>query len=150
MRVSRVAPRHAVTSRPAHSASRLRRRARIGFTLLEMIVAVAIFVGSVAILSRLVLIGVENAEYARLQAQAALIAENRFNELEAGILTIDDAGTTMDADYPEWEWTLTATAGDLTGLYVVTIEVRNVQRQSAQGYVYRVNRLWFEETEIAQ
>lgn len=123
---------------------------RRGFTLLEMILALAIFVGSVAVLSKLVLIGIENAEYSRWQAQAALIAENRFQELEAGVLTIDQSGDVVqDPDYPGWEWTLSAEPADLTGLYLVTIEVRNVQRNSVQDLVFRLSRLWLEDSELA-
>ena len=135
--------------RVARLASR-RRGARRGFTLLEMILALAIFIGSVAVLSRLVLIGIENAEYSRWQAHAALIAESRFHELEAGILTIDQVGDVVqDPDYPEWEWTMSAQPADLTGLYLVTVEVRNVQRLSAKDFVFRLSRMWLEDSEVS-
>ena len=119
---------------------------RRAFSLLEVLLALAIFVGSAALLSRLVLLGIENAEFARLQAHALLLAESRFAELEAGILTVDDAGTYPVEEAPDWQWTLGVENQDTPGLYLVEIVVENISEGTARGYSLRLVRLYYDDS----
>jgi type II secretion system protein I len=120
-----------------------------GFTLLEVLVALAIFVGSAAMLSRLLLLGIENAEYADWQAIAWSVAESHSAELDAGVLTIDDAGTYVDENFPDWQWTLEADATSIEGLYQVTIVVENISNGASRGFTLHMTRLYFDEAAIS-
>lgn len=133
---------------PRTHTHRRSRRHQPGFTLLEMILALAIFVGSAAALSKLVLIGIENAEYSRWQTEAALITENRFQELDAGILTLDDAGTFTDPEFPQWECTIEVAPADLTGLYLVTVQTRNLEKVSLRDFTFQLSKFYLDESEL--
>ena len=93
-----------------------------GFTLLELTLALGIFVLAAGLLSRLLLIGRENVESAQWRSQAWLIAEARFAELEGGYLTLDDQGTTaMSTEFADWQWSFTAAPAGPTALYRIEI-----------------------------
>jgi prepilin-type N-terminal cleavage/methylation domain-containing protein len=124
---------------------RLRQRARSGFTLLEVLLALGIFVASAAILSRLVLLGLENAEYARWQTRAWTILESSFAQLEAGILTLDDTGTSTVPDMPGWEVSMTTASSGIDYLVVVTFEARYAGAGPAQGLAVRGSKLVFDQ-----
>lgn len=121
---------------------------RRGFTLLEVLVALAIFVGAAAALSRLAVLGVENAEFAQWNVQAWTLIEARFEELEAGILTLDDVGTLPMDEAPNWQCTMSSEGTELTGLYRVTVEVRNVSGMKAEGFAVKAVRYYFDESAI--
>lgn len=125
-----------------------RENTRDGFTLLEVLVALAIFVGSVAALSRLVLLGIENAEYSRWQAEAMMIAECRLAELQSGILTVNSVGTFPAEESPGWQWTMTAASESLAGLYRIQFEVRNISGGPGNGFTLRAHRLYFDEAAV--
>lgn len=116
-----------------------------GFTLLEVLLSLAIFVGSAAALSRLVILGIDNAQYADWQARAMVLAESRWAELEAGILDITDVGTYPAPESADWEWTLNAQGDAIAGLYRVELVVRNVSAGPARGFTLRLKRLWFDD-----
>lgn len=117
---------------------------RGAFTLLELIVALAIFVGAVAALSRLEILAMENAEYARWQAEGWSLVESKMAELEAGLLTRDDAGSYPSEEYPDWEWTLTFDATEVTTLYQLSLTARQVGNGPGAGITVELHRLWFE------
>lgn len=117
-----------------------------GFSLLEVILALAIFVASAAILSRLVLLGIENAEYSREQTEAMMIAEARWAEIEAGILDPTAAGTFASPEFPDWQCTIAANIDQTSVLYLVQIEITKPVPPPAQGHTLRLTRLWFDET----
>ncbi len=101
----------------------LNRSLRHGLTLLEVILALAIFVGSVAVVSKLVEIGVRASQYAQLNTRAVVLAESKMGEIVAGILSLDSAtGDTFTED-PAWQWELATSDGPVDGLKWVSITV---------------------------
>lgn len=123
---------------------------RNGFTLLEVLVALAIFVGAAAALSRLAILGVENAEFSQWNAQAWSLIESRFEELSAGILTLENVGTIPMEEAPGWQCTMFADSTELTGLYRVTIEMRNVSGMKAEGFAVKAVRYYFDESSVQE
>jgi general secretion pathway protein I len=97
--------------------------ARPGITLMEVILGLAIFVGSVAIVSKLVELGVRASQYARLQTRAVLLAESKMGEVVAGIVPLDGAGSDVFAEDPAWQWELSVSDGAVDGLRWVTLTV---------------------------
>ena len=97
--------------------------ARRGLTLLEVILGLAIFVGSLAVISKLVELGVRGAEYAQLQTRAVMLAESKMGELLAGIVTLDSASGDTFPEDPAWQWTLSSSNGPVDGLVWVSITV---------------------------
>ena len=128
--------------------TRRRRRTagRRGFTLLEVLIALSIFVASAAILSRLVLLGLENAEFAERQTRAWLIAESAFANLDAGLMTTADVGVFPDDFDPNWQWSFTADALSQVGLYQVRVEVQH----QGSGFSQVYEKLYFDEDEASE
>ena len=79
---------------------------RSGFTLLEVIVSLSIFVAAFAALSQLFSLGAQAAVDAALQTQAAVRAEAKMAEVVAGIESFEAAEETPFEDDPNWRWSL--------------------------------------------
>ena len=96
---------------------------RQGLTLLEVILGLAIFVGALAVISKLVELGVRASRYAQLQTRAVMLAESKMGELVAGVLPLDSAGGDVFAEDPAWQWQLSVSDGPVDGLRWVSITV---------------------------
>ena len=69
-----------------HRGGAISRRApRAAMTLLEVILALAILAGSLAVLGELTRQGMHNAEAARAESEAQLLCESKLAEIAAGI-----------------------------------------------------------------
>ena len=80
---------------------------RPGFSLLEVILALAILVGILAVLNELVALGVRNARVARAMTQVQLLCESKLAEINAGITAaepVTDATFTAGRGGRESEW----------------------------------------------
>ncbi len=96
---------------------------RKGLTLLEVILALAIFVGSLAVISKLVELGVRASHYAQLETRAVMLAESKMGEIVAGIVPLDSASGDVFAEDPAWQWQLAVSDGPVDGLKWVSISV---------------------------
>jgi prepilin-type N-terminal cleavage/methylation domain-containing protein len=118
-----------------------RQSPRHGFTLLEILVALVIFVGSVAVISRLVSLGLDNADYARLQGEGVLLVESKFAEIDAGM----EEGEGVSGDsFPGWS---TEAADESVGnfLYRITVTARHTT-----GANVAMTRFFFDEEEAEE
>lgn len=102
-------------------------RRRRGFSLLEVVLALAILVGAIAVLGELVRLGLDNAAAARDLTQAQLLCETKLAEITAGIVdpqSIQGAAFSPEID-PEREWVYSVTLSslDLQGLIAATVTV---------------------------
>ncbi len=97
-------------------------RNRRGLTLLEVILALAILTGAVAVLSQLSWSGLENARLAGEVIAAQLMAESLMAELTAGIQPLrpvqDQPIDDLNVDGEQW-----SPAEDDAGRWLATIEV---------------------------
>jgi len=94
-----------------------------GLTLLEVILGLAIFVGSLAVLTRLVELGVRASQFAQLHTRAVIMAESKMGEIMAGLVPLDAAtGGTFEED-PAWQWQSAISDGPVAGLAWVSITV---------------------------
>lgn len=121
---------------------------RKGFTLLEVILALTIFVGSIAVLSRLIIVGVENAEMADWQSQAWLIAESRWAEIESGVRSLSDSGPFPVDEMPGWEWTFQLESMSMPALYRVTLAVRKQEQGPIPGPSIELSRFLFDDSSL--
>lgn len=123
-------------------------RPRRAFTLLEVIVALAIFVGAAAVLSRLVLLGQEAAEFADLHSRALIVAESRWAEVQAGAraLTAID-GEPVD-ELPGWTWSLAVETASVTALSKVTLRVEHPDFGDSHAVV--LVRYWIDRASLTE
>jgi type II secretion system protein I len=98
---------------------------RSGLSLLEVLVALAIFLISLIGIGRLITFAADRARDVEQQALAIQMCESKLAEAAAGALTLGTAqpSTPFDED-PSWEWSMDCDqAANLPGLWNVTIHV---------------------------
>lgn len=96
---------------------------RDGITLLEVLLAMGIFLLAMTAITRLLDIGTDAALEATFQSDAHRLAQSKLAEVEAGVLTPDANTTgTFDAE-PGWSWEVLSTGMSVPNLYTVTVTV---------------------------
>lgn len=98
---------------------------RDGMTLLEVLLALAIFLFSLVAISQLFNTATDQASEIQWRSRAARLAQSKLNEYVSGVRSLSATGSgTFDPEEPDWNWTATSLADDSTnGLYKVTITV---------------------------
>jgi len=101
---------------------------RRGFSLLEVILALAILGGAIAVLGELSRLGMRNAQYARDVTQAQLLCESKLAEITAGLSPLEsEQGTPFEtADETaasDWLYSVDVTPIDEDGLLEVRVTV---------------------------
>ena len=112
------------------SLSPLRPR-RGGFTLLEVILALTILAGALAVLGEVSRLALRNAAAARDLARAQLLAESKLAEIEAGItstdsvdkVAFDTTANSLDPGEPAWLYSINSQSTDEDGVISVRVTV---------------------------
>lgn len=100
------------------------RRRPSGFSLLEAIVAVGIFIGSMALIGQLLDVGLRMVDVDKYETQALLRAESTMEEIVAGIRPINLEGTRepiIDLDDPRWRTHILIEPTEVESLLRVTV-----------------------------
>ena len=82
---------------------------RSGLTLLEIVLALAIFCGSMVALAQLASNGSRAAVHARLKTQATIRCEAVLNEVLAGIHPMQSTSGAQFPDNVKWSWSMVVT-----------------------------------------
>ncbi len=118
-------------------------RRRSGITLLEVVIALAIFLGAVAVISEIVSTGSRAAIRAQLQSEAVLRAETRLHEVVAGVYPLEIVQGVAFEDDPKWQWSLLILDGphpDVLHLEVTAAHVRSSGTVDAEFTLARLMR----------
>src|SRR5205807_5324829 len=91
--------------------------ARPALTLMEVLVSLAIFLMSLAALTRLVTFAGERALEAQYRSQATLHCLSQLAEVEAGSIALGSQGESPVGDDPDYEWSMDAAQGQVAGLW---------------------------------
>ena len=103
----------------------VRSHSRSGVSLLEVLIALAIFLLCFAAIGQLVDVGADNALSSRYQNTGTRLAISKLHEVEIGAIPVSSGGSgDFSADGDEgWQWTVTSTATDIANVYAVTVTV---------------------------
>jgi type II secretion system protein I len=125
-------PPHRTDSLPRHAApaGRSNRARRDGMTLLEVIIALAIFMLSIVAIQRLILIGTDRARDVQLRAEAIRLCQSKMAEIYAGAEQLQSQSDVPFTEDPVWHWSADCNQGNVNNLW--TVEVR-VGRDRADG-----------------
>jgi prepilin-type N-terminal cleavage/methylation domain-containing protein len=100
---------------------RQRQRPRRALSLLEVLIALSIFLVAMTAIGQLIAIGSRAATEARLDADATLRVETALHELLAGVQPLQTTAATPFTDDPDWHWTATVVEGPHVDLLEVTV-----------------------------
>ena len=125
---------------------------RDGFLLLEVILALAILTGAMAVLGELARLGLLNARIARDTTQAQLLCESKLAELTA---RITPAQTVSDAKFEEpvgdgsidWIYSIDLEATDLEGLVAVRVTVMQDMAENQRPVQFSLVR-WMPDPDV--
>ncbi len=128
------------------SSNRARNRTaaptRRGLSLFEVIVALAIFMGSIAAIGQLVATGVRGAVQARLQSQAVIRCESKMGEIVSGVLPLRSAAANVPfPDDSSWNWSVAVASGPHDGLFIVEVTVSHPSGTVAGNQSFALRRL---------
>ena len=98
--------------------------ARRGFSLLEVLLSLAIFLTAFVALSQLSSNGMNAAIEARLTTNAILRCESKLAEIVAAVEPLEAVADQPFQDDDAWTWTLETTAGPHADLQNVTVTVK--------------------------
>jgi general secretion pathway protein I len=116
---------------PSMMASlRVRSCRRAGFSILEVLVALAIFLFSLVAIGRLVTLGADQAFEVRLRSQAVEICQSKIAEVAAGAIPLQSQSDAPLDEDPDWHWSLDCEQNTAANLWNVTVKVN---RQTAGG-----------------
>ena len=104
------------------------RRSQGGFSLLEVIVALASLAGAIAALGQVARLAIKNARIARDMTYAQLLCESKLAELTAGILPLEPVegaavGDVEDEAPTEWLYSVGVEPIDGHGLMTIRVSV---------------------------
>jgi type II secretion system protein I len=98
-------------------------------TLMEVLMAVAIFLLALVAIDRLVTLSYERATVIRLQGEGMQLCQSKMAEIYAGVMPLSSqSDTAFDGDYGEdwqrkWQWSADCSQGAVTNLWTVTVRV---------------------------
>ncbi len=98
-------------------------QSRRGLSLLEVIVALAIFLVSLVAISQLVEQGANMAVEMDERSYASMLAQSKLAELVAGSEPLTGHGDASIDGETDWFWSLTADADSIPGLFKVVVTV---------------------------
>ncbi|MEX0703285.1 MAG: prepilin-type N-terminal cleavage/methylation domain-containing protein [Planctomycetales bacterium] len=115
-----------------HSELRIPHSARRGLTLFEVIVALAILLGSMAVLGQLISTGSRAAVRTDMHTRATLLCQAKLAEVLSGAVPLQPVeGMPVDEFTPDWLWGLEVLPGPHPDLLVVAVTVSHVDPERA-------------------
>lgn len=123
---------------------------RSAFTLMEVIIALAILAVALTVLVEVSRLSLENARLGVMKTEATLVAESVLAELEAGSAELTSFQGDWAADetaQSDWSYAVTVEGAAITGLLAVTVrvtELPSTARQSSTPLSFTLMR-WFQD-----
>ncbi len=115
--------------------------ARRGFSLLEVLLSLAIFLTAFVALSQLSTNGMRAAVDARLQTKAIMRCESKLAEIVAAVEPLEDVADQPFEDDDSWTWSMQTAVGPHADLQNVTITVTYEGANQQDSTSFSMSRL---------
>jgi general secretion pathway protein I len=99
-----------------------RSKPRKGLSLLEVIVALSIFLFALVAIARLVNLGSDLALDVEQRSRATQLCQSKLSEVVSGAVTLTSQSDTPFDEDPNWTWSLDCEQTSVTGLWNVTVK----------------------------
>jgi general secretion pathway protein I len=116
-------------------------KARRGFSLLEVLISLAIFMTAFVALSQLSHNGMRSAVEARLTTKAILRCESKLAEIVAAVEPLEDVTDQPFEDDESWTWSMQTAVGPHADLQNVTITVNYEGANQQASTSFSMSRL---------
>lgn len=111
-------------------------RRNVGFTLIEVLVALVVVTAGLTIIAQGFLSGGRASVISQNRSLAAMLAESKMAEVEAGIIsTTTTASGTFEPERPDFSWTVESESTTTTGLSKITLTITWKERQDDVTFV---------------
>ena len=127
------------------SRSRTRPTRRPGLSLLEVLLALAIFLMSLVAIGGLIDFGSDQGMAASMQAVGTRLAQSKLAEVEAGAIDLAAGGSGTFDDEPDWHWSVESTATQWPNTYDVTVRV---WRDAGRHYEVTLSQIVFDPAQM--
>ena len=104
-----------------------KRRVRPAITLLEVVIALAIFLLAMTVFSQMLLRNGEITRNIQWQNMATRLCQSKLSEVVAGVVPLSSQSDALVDEEPDYTWSLQADNGSVTGLWNVTVTVTRQQ-----------------------
>jgi prepilin-type N-terminal cleavage/methylation domain-containing protein len=118
---------------------------RAGLSLIEVLLALAILLLSLAPIARLVDMGADDVLEAQFQIRASRLAQAKMSEVMSGYTQLSSSSGSFDTD-PDWNWTLTAEQQGVPNLYNVSVVVSRDMK--GRQFQYTLSQMVFDPTKM--
>jgi hypothetical protein len=124
---------------------RARRRSNRAVALLEVILALSLFVAAAAVILSSLSASVSATRELELSAEADDIAATILSELGIGQRAVSDAGPTqLDPPQADWTWQLVTSPAPSGNVALPLVQVEIVVRHTPSGYTRRLTQFMVE------
>ena len=111
----------------------MNRHRRSAFSLLEVMLATTVLLGSVIVLSHIAFVGTAHMDSAEQYAAAQLACQTRMNEMLSGALSIEEVRNQAITELPGWGMTVKVESANQSGL--LALEVTAAEQPTEQATV---------------
>ncbi len=125
----------------------MRRPARRGFSLLEVLLATGILIGSAIVLMELASIGNRHAASARDLSKSQLICETKLNEILCGAASAETLRPTPLEDDPHWVYWLDVTQAEQPGMLVLEVGAAHEMSPQKRTSTFKLVR-WIRDPKL--
>jgi len=92
-------------------------------TLLEVLVAMAVFLIALAGIAQLIDFGTDSAVEAARTTTGTRLSQSKMAEVEAGVVSVSESSSGTFDDEPNWQWSVEVGAEVAPNTYPVTVRV---------------------------
>ncbi|HZZ70915.1 MAG TPA: prepilin-type N-terminal cleavage/methylation domain-containing protein [Pirellulales bacterium] len=125
------------------------RRAANGFTLLEIILALAILAGGLAVLSEAIRIAQSNGRIARDSTYAQMLCEEKLGEFTTGVTPPAAASGVPFDNYPGWTYTVAMDDLDIPNFMVIEVTVTQEVAEGQQPVSFSLKQWMIDPSILA-
>lgn len=115
-------------------------RRREGITLLEVLIALAIFLGAFTIISQIMRTGAQASNQGQQQNEIVLRARSLMNEVLAGSVELQSVQDSSFEDTDAYVWSMMVSDGPIPDLFVVEITVARRRQDGSIDMPFTLTR----------
>lgn len=124
----------------SHRSRQAAHPARRGMSLLEVFVALAIFIAALAVIVQIISTGRRASTTAQFQSEATLRAESTMAEAIAGIIPMQNDKKQFDDDL-NWQWSLAVESGPHADTLLLTVTTEHTDPSGNLNGVAHLKRI---------